>query len=353
VSRVLLLIRKLWNGGGTETYVYTLAKELQRSGHTVGVFTAGGPWVSYFRKNGIQVHVCPNYHLAAYLGQTIRLYNYSVMHAQDLPSLHLVRRLRNKRNLRIVYTVHGRYVRRKALGRLASTAHAIIAVSPSLQNYVISCGIPAYKVHLISNGISRLFHPATLTTEAYKAAFRSRYHIPEGAFVIGYAGRFTFDKTTLSRRISSILCTYANTHPNTWILIAGRNAKAVIAPSQKCIVLGQVTHMENFYHICDVVVGTARVALESLTCGKPTIAVGFAKYIGTINDINLYSAHQSNFGDHGAVRSHWAASKLLGALEFIRGNLGFHRMKALILSQIVQDRYSASRMVQQILQLYL
>lgn len=352
MSRVLLLIRKLWNGGGTETYVYTLAKELQRSGHTVGVFTAGGPWVSYFRKNGIQVHVSPAYQRAAYLGETIRLYNYSVMHAQDLPSLNLIHSLRNKRNTRIVYTVHGRYVMRKALSRLASTAHAIIAVSPSLQNYVTSCGVPAYKVHLISNGISRLFHPATITTEAYKAAFRSRFHIPEGAFVIGYAGRFTLDKATLSKRISSILCTYANKHPNTWILIAGRKSKAVITPSQKCIVLGHVTHMENFYHLCDVVVGTARVALESLSCGKPTIAVGFAKYIGIINELNLYSAHQSNFGDHGAVRSRWATLKLLGDLALIRGNLGLYRMKAQILSQIVQDRDSASRMVQQILQLY-
>jgi peptidoglycan/xylan/chitin deacetylase (PgdA/CDA1 family)/glycosyltransferase involved in cell wall biosynthesis len=46
-----------------------------------------------------------------------------------------------------------------------------------------------------------------------------------------------------------------------------------------------------------VVIGSGRVAMESLMMGKPTIAFGEATYEGLVTDANLASALKSNFGD--------------------------------------------------------
>jgi len=46
-----------------------------------------------------------------------------------------------------------------------------------------------------------------------------------------------------------------------------------------------------------VVIGSGRVAMESLMMGKPTIAFGEASYEGLVTDTNLESALKSNFGD--------------------------------------------------------
>jgi glycosyltransferase involved in cell wall biosynthesis len=357
VSRVLLLVRRLWNGGGTETYVYTLAKELQKMGYTVGIFTTGGPWVSYFRKNGIQVHISSAYNQNCIfaLERVIKQNLYTVLHAMDTFSFYLVRGLKKQRirNIHTVFTIHGRYVHRQALVLCAPFARALIVVSPSLRNYVIHCGVSAQKVHLIANGISvSTFHPANNTNYTLRENFRLQSGIPEGAFVIGYAGRFTFNKAILGKRIYSVLRSFANLHPDTRVLIAGRQSKAMVLPAKNSFILGHVSNMENFYHACDVVIGTARVALESLACAKPTIAVGNAKHIGILNPANLDSSFHSNFGDHGAIRSSWTNQELLQDLTLVHDNYNFYLNKSLVLSQIVSTRYSASSMAQQTLQLY-
>ncbi len=46
-----------------------------------------------------------------------------------------------------------------------------------------------------------------------------------------------------------------------------------------------------------VIIGSGRVAMESLMMGKPTIALGEAKYEGLVTEDNLRAVEKSNFGD--------------------------------------------------------
>ncbi len=49
----------------------------------------------------------------------------------------------------------------------------------------------------------------------------------------------------------------------------------------------------------DLVIGAGRVAMESLLCGRPTLAIGEAKSIGLVDEHNITQAMETNFGDIG------------------------------------------------------
>ena len=50
----------------------------------------------------------------------------------------------------------------------------------------------------------------------------------------------------------------------------------------------------------DLVIGAGRVAIESLLCGRPTLAIGEASAIGIVTENNFSAAMATNFGDIGS-----------------------------------------------------
>lgn len=124
----------LHQGGGTESHVLTLAKRLLRQGYHVGVYTSGGGWVEHFRSNGVQIHVC-EYNIHS-LEHVIRQYAYRIVHAHEPAGYTLVRKLKLKKQIPTVLTVHGPYVQPKTMFKAAQSADAIIAVSRECKRYV-------------------------------------------------------------------------------------------------------------------------------------------------------------------------------------------------------------------------
>ncbi len=51
----------------------------------------------------------------------------------------------------------------------------------------------------------------------------------------------------------------------------------------------------------DLVIGAGRVAMESLLCGRPTLAIGEASCIGIVDESNVADAMATNFGDIGPI----------------------------------------------------
>ena len=84
-------------------------------------------------------------------------------------------------------------------------------------------------------------------------------------------------------------------------------------------VVGQKLNPVECYQSADVVIGTARVALEALSCQKPVIAGGNASYVGYLEPDNLSKAWNVYFGDH-----HWAfpltVDKLMDDLRYVFDN---------------------------------
>lgn len=302
--RVLLMIQKLHQGGGTETHVLTLATALKNKGHQVILYTGGGAWILHAKSLGIRVHEAS--HRLRYPGmaanalhQFLKTQPCDVIHAHDGFSMATVGELarRYPQLTRIVFTVHGHYVQNSVIRANAHQANHIIVVSPVLRAKVVqTCGVNPQKVVIIPNGIpTSVFHPKVIT------AYRRMYRIPTSSFVVGYAGRFTFDKLQNSLAISHLLQHLSQSTTSMHALIAGRNATHYIKSTSRVHVLGHVNQMQNVYNSCDVVIGSGQVALEALSTGRPVLVAGKSAYYGLVTPVNVRQIHRTNFGDHGVT----------------------------------------------------
>lgn len=346
LGSVMLAINRLEAGGGTETHIFTLAKQLQRLKYTVGVFTSGGPWVSFFRQKGIRVYVCRTFNPGT-LVSLMRDKNYRILHVHDSEGFKLASALTKTSKIPIIMTVHGLYVAPQVIRACAKTSKSIIAVSSEVERYVrYYCGVPIDKIHTVLNGISM----NTFKSLNFQTA-RTKFHVSENSFSIGYAGRFTLEKANISRRICNIVQNFANNEKHTQVLVAGRNSKQY-AGKHNVTALGHVKDMPSFYNACSVVVGTGRVAIEALSCNVPTIAVGSAGFIGLISSHNLDAAIQTNFGDHRRFGTLWYDEVLANDLKRMQQDIDGIRRETEKINQQIRVQFAAARMVQTIHAIY-
>lgn len=75
--------------------------------------------------------------------------------------------------------------------KYSKTAHGIIANSESVRRLLISSGIPAASIEVISPGIDL---PAELPTGDTRSRARARWGFTSDHFVVGHAGAFTHEK---------------------------------------------------------------------------------------------------------------------------------------------------------------
>lgn len=302
--------------GGTETHVLFLAKVLHKHRIQVGVGTCGGPFVPYFNREGVPVHKLiksrqsSSYGAASSVVSVVKKYGYKVIHAHDTESFRMLPYLRKKLpNVPIVMTVHGMYYSRTELRHAASAANRIIAVSPCVQQWVIQSGIARSKVECIPNGVDvQKFSP-----DANIIKYRRALGLPEQAKVLLYAGRFQSDKWNIARKLILASEQVARRHPNFITVLVGpgsyRKQLAQLARTVNgrlgrtaIYVLPPTTHMERYYRAATLVVGTGRVALEAMACGKPVIAAGFAGFAGIVTSKGLNRCISNQFGDHAAPK---------------------------------------------------
>lgn len=349
MKKVLLMIHRLLQGGGTETHVRLLASRLVRAGWEVGLFTAGGPWAPSLRAKGVHVYIddrTDGERLAS-LKRLLAREEYQVVHAHDGNSCRLAAQLPRNR-VKVVMTIHGDYMFHGAVKEAARRADAVLVVSPELAQMARKARIAPGKIKEVANGIStHVFYPGRVSR------LRSPRGIEPDAFVIGCAGRFTYAKAALGTRVIDALVPYLAAHKNVRLLVAGRESLDVVTVRHRRVrILGHVDDMASFYRACDVVVGTGRVALESAACGIPTIAVGEVRLIGRLLPKTLDQAAMSNFGDHGARAIPWRTAELLAAVDHVRRERSVALRDARQLCTRVRQKFSANQMIREIQQVY-
>lgn len=349
MSGILLMVNRLHRGGGTETHVITLAEELRAMGRRVAVLTSGGQWVHECHRRQITVHVtefrdADSVHVVRTL---VRRNGYTVVHAHDPVSCALAARLRLS-GVRTLMTAHGPYMLHSDMRRAYRRADRVIAVSLPVWQKLRSNGIAESRLALVPNGVSpdRFRHLSA-------AGFRRQRRLPAGAFVVGYAGRFTLDKEPLGVRACRSLYEFARRRRHVTVAVAGRGSQDALAPWRGTLlhVFGHVQDMAEFFNACDVVVGTGRVALEAISCDTPTVAVGVSQMVGQITEHNVERALRSNFGDHGAHVA-WRRAQLQHAVERVYRDPGAARAVASQVGRFIRHRYSSAGMAKQIDRLY-
>ena len=100
-----------------------------------------------------------------------------------------------------------------------------------------------------------------------------------------------------------------------------------------------------------MVIGTARVALEALSCQRPLIAGGNASYVGYLEPSNLEKAWSVYFGDH-----HWAypltVERLTNDLRRVLENMAEAEQNAAKLREWVLANFDIKDIAKQTLQFY-
>ncbi|WDL96436.1 glycosyltransferase [Alicyclobacillus sp. ALC3] len=348
--RIWMGVQRLWRGGGTETHVITLAQALRQKGHQVTFCTSGGAWVNKVRRLGFPVHVVAMNQGSgvALLRNKLLFSQVDVLHAHDSSSLQAFAAAVGPllRSPKLVYTVHGTYVSKRALVLARRRANEVIVVSATAANLVAK-SIPRTRLTVVPNGVdTTVFRPAPERGQQ----FRQQYRIPLGARVIGYSGRFTFDKINLGRRTVRVLAKYAEKNPGVHILVAGRGSGRLGIRVPRVHVVGHIESMQNFFNACDGVIATGRTAVEAALCGANVVALGTAGLQGRLTLATLSRLSRTNFGDHGPHRA-WSDQQLWTELASLR----HRRTQASELSQLRQvlaGRLSAMQMANRIVAVY-
>ncbi len=348
--RIWMGVQRLWRGGGTETHVITLAQGLQRQGHQVTICTSGGAWVNKVRRLGIPVYVVAMNQGSgvALLRQKLLFGQVDILHAHDSTSLRAFAAAVGGRrgSPKLVYTVHGTYVSKRALALARKRAHEVIVVSAKAAN-LAARWIPGTHLTVVPNGVdTTVFRPAPDRGKK----FRQEYGIPIDARVIGYSGRFTFDKVKLGRRTVRVLAKYAEKNPRVHILVAGRGSRRLGIRVPRVHVVGHIESMQNFFNACDGVIATGRTAVEAALCGANVVALGTAGLQGHITLAKLSQLSRTNFGDHGPHRA-WQDQRLLKELTSLRRRRT-QTSESSQLRQVLARRLSAAQMVKKTLAVY-
>lgn len=332
---ILMLIDQL-NVGGTETHVLSLAKQLMNEGVKVIIGTRGGPLIDTFHNSGLEVAYLPfgsdNPVAREYqellektkdlvLGREVKL-----IHAHSIASLKIAVQISDELLVPTVATIHGKYYSPRKLRGLLDRCPRVIAVSaPAVTWLTEKVDYPLRQITLIPNGVDTShFEPGERL-----GAFRNELELTANDKLVVLISRLAWEKTRVADAAIQAVIQLQPEFP-LHLAIVGSGAHTPLVHAAAILanrtvnkevvnVLGWRLNTLECYQGADVVIGTARVALEALSCGKPVIAAGNTSYTGCLEPNNLQRAWEVYFGDH-----QWdqllTVPKLVADLRDILGN---------------------------------
>ncbi|MGO4548355.1 glycosyltransferase [Paenibacillus sp. 2TAB23] len=352
------------DAGGTETHVLSLAKALIRMNQRVTLISADGLMRPQFEEAGCPVFLFDFEPLGmseqaqriAGLQEVLRVREVNCVHVHQTPSGLLAAQAASELGIATVFTAHGTYYPQSSAKLLMKLSQAVISVSAPVQSYAQRLGFPST---VVPNGIDLSeFYPAQ------NSNLRSELGISEEVVVLVYASRLAWGKGTACE---TLLRAMKDLHRYGWhqleLVVVGDGPKLTAIKAlasfieeesgRKFIhVLGKQAHMGRYYNAADIVVGTGRVALEAMACGKPVLAIGNHGYFGWVEPACYEQAWAHYFGDHG---SNAAYSRYLFASEIGRGcrDLAWLRSLGSEGRRWVEQEFHIDSNIQQVIDAYL
>lgn len=318
--RILMLVDSL-NIGGTETHVLNLIMKLLDRGIHVVVGASEGPLTDLFKQNKIQVYNIPMYitnKSNRNLYSKIKLVkdiidseNINLLHCHLFTSMRLGKEIYKKYKIPFVTTIHGLFYPNDLLYETCINAASIIAVSEPVKEYVIrKLGEKINKKLItISNGVFINDYSENIN----EISIRDKLFISKDDFVAVYCSRLAWNKAIVAENFIFAFCKLALEYNNVHAIVIGDGKEKDIILREATMlnkklgrnaifVVGPKYNVIDYYLSSDIVIGTGRVALEGMSCGKPVIAVGNSGYVGIVNEENKDMQVDTYFGDHGLLQ---------------------------------------------------
>lgn len=246
----------------------------------------------------------------------------------------------------LIFTAHN-LVRANLSARLGIPfigfhAARVLAVSPSVADSLVACGLSRPRLQVIPNGID-LTHFSPATSEARAEARRS-LGIPETDFVVAAAARLSREKGM------DTLLAAAGQHLGMTFLIAGdgplKSALARQCPANAKL-LGRLSDVLPLLAAADVFAVPSRregqgiAALESMASGVPLVA----SRVGGLADMLTE-------GETALLIPPNDPDALAAALSRLRSDSRLHRKLAENAAPLVRERYAVSQMLSALTAIY-
>lgn len=238
--------------------------------------------------------------------QILEQQNITIVHVHMTPSGIIAASAAKEQGIPVVFTMHGTYYPREEAIELAQLCAATISVSKPVERYWRAYGIDST---VISNGVNlEEFHP-DISVAKQEADLPD---IPDHATVVTYVSRLAWQKASVCNmvlRSTKTLHEMKDLH----IVVVGTGAQAFhvhelarnlnkMKKETYVHVVGEQTDVKPYYQRSDLVIGTGRVALEAMACGKPLLAIGNHGYVGLITPEHYGTAWDYYFGDHDSIQ---------------------------------------------------
>lgn len=328
--KILMILDSL-NIGGTETHVFALAKALQSRGHQVIIGTSGGPLTQHFQQAGLEVKLmsfqsdnplASNYvTLLEQARAIVQEYEIDLIHAHLIAGLKIAAQISQEFLIPVVFTAHGMfYPRRQLQSHLTSVEHAIAVSLPAAVFLNSRLGYPKEQISVVPNGIDL----AHFAPKKEAGSFREELGLAPGEFLITLCSRIAWGKTRVIEETIKAVEELQKKY-KTRLAIVGSGPDSGFIKSlagmvnrrlgRELITLtGAMLDPLEAYLGSDVVIGTARIALEAMACHKPVIAAGNSGYVGLITPQNFPQGWELYFGDHDFL-AYTTSSRIAGDLE--------------------------------------
>ncbi|MTK13889.1 MAG: glycosyltransferase family 4 protein, partial [Clostridiaceae bacterium] len=316
---VLMLVDAL-NVGGTETHVLNITKKLMDMGIYVVVATSGGPMEVVMRSYGIKVIKIPieddyisnkkKFGMIKILKTIIDEEKINVIHCHLFASMQLGSELYRMYKIPYVITIHGLFYPNNIFYSTCIQASKVIAVSKPVREMLYNKlgDRIGDKIVIIPNGIGR-----ELIDNSYTDIdIRKELNISRSAGILCYCSRLDWNKTNVARVLlfsfTQLLEDYSNLH----LIVVGdgpgresleKEAQVINEMADRNVVhmVGAKVDVIPYYLESDIIIGTARVALEGMMCKKPVIAIGNQGYTGIVDESRKDIQLDMYFGDHDAL----------------------------------------------------
>lgn len=363
--KVLMILDAMFFGG-TETHVYTLTQSLIKQGVEVSICAGSGPLKSDFEKLSCKVHVVPfiqartpaaRKQLRIKIGQIIRQDGITHMHIHQSHSGFIAYPVARQHRLSVLMTLHGMYYDLAAIKRMKRSGLKVISVSPPLRKWAKQQGL---RSHTIPNGISvNRFRPK----QHGLAHLRRKLGLREDDKVVVYVGRLGYDKAHVANRVIEACKNLVMSGEKRLVLVivgsgpqaetVKNSARAAERQAGRSFVrfYGARRHIRPYYVIANCVVGTGRVALEAMACGRPVVAIGVTGVFGRVSPSRLRAAWHYYYGDHIAPYPH-NASRLERDIRYILTSANRQQRYGKAGRAFVVERFNSDRIAGEMQQLY-
>ncbi|QFY79347.1 glycosyltransferase [Alcaligenes faecalis] len=327
--------------GGLQENIYSTAVYLKAKNNEVTVACKEGVFADRLRAIGVAV-VVTDYALFSYYSvlEKIKEINsrkkINLVHCHPFSSRRLGVIVSRVLGVPCVVTMHGKYT--DEIRKNISFFDAVFTVSEGIRRYLVKeAEIPEEHIHVVPNAVD---------VSVFDCDSSRKYQSED--LVFSLVTRLDSDKKFILDIFYKIVSYVSKKYSKKiiWNIVGDGKLKAEFLETVKILAKGNSVvykgwlegrNLSEEYSRSSVVIGPGRCALEAMSCGTPTIALGSASYSGLVGPDTWQKAVYSNFGGVGVEQEDDIDKRIEADLDILMSGSACRRKLGLFSKKIIES----------------